>query len=105
MSKQGQFKRLYRQNEEPIAFMLDGVTEIGRRGDTVMTAILSVSCSLRQTEFTGEERAGFCLIGTCQDCLVMTGDGSRIRACSTALQPGMVFVTRGAESKQEAGHD
>lgn len=93
MSRQALFKRRYRRDEEAIPFLLNGLPEIGRRGDTVMTAILSLEASLRCTEFTGENRAGFCLIGACQDCLVMTADGSRVRACSTALKPGMAFIT------------
>ncbi|KQU90384.1 (2Fe-2S)-binding protein [Ensifer sp. T173] len=93
MSRQALFKRRYRRDEEAIPFLLNGLPEIGRRGDTVMTAILSLGSSLRRTEFTGENRAGFCLIGACQDCFVMTADGSRVRACSTALKPGMAFFT------------
>ncbi|KQY63326.1 ferredoxin [Ensifer sp. Root142] len=93
MSRQALFKRRYRRDEEAIPFLLNGLPEIGRRGDTVMTAILSLGSSLRRAEFTGENRAGFCLIGACQDCFVMTADGSRVRACSTALKPGMAFFT------------
>ncbi|WP_407065157.1 (2Fe-2S)-binding protein [Ensifer sp. LC499] len=99
-----QFRRRYRLDETPVPFSLNGVAETGRRGDTVLTAILSVSGRLRQSEFTGEDRAGFCLIGACQDCYVMMADGRRIRACSTALQPGMAFITgRGATA--EAAHE
>lgn len=93
MSMHAQFRRRYRLDETPVPFSLNGVAETGRRGDTVLTAILSVSGRLRQSEFTGEDRAGFCLIGACQDCYVMMADGRRIRACSTALLPGMAFIT------------
>lgn len=88
-----QFRRRYRLNEQSVGFMLDGVPHEGRRGDTVLTAILSVQGKLRHTEFTGEPRAGFCLIGACQDCHVMTRDGKRLRACTTLLEDGMSFVT------------
>ncbi|WDZ80032.1 (2Fe-2S)-binding protein (plasmid) [Ensifer adhaerens] len=93
MTMHAQFRRRYRLDETPVPFTLNGMAETGRRGDTVLTAILSVSGRLRQTEFTGEDRAGFCLIGACQDCYVMLANGSRIRACSTALEPGMAFIT------------
>lgn len=93
MSMHAQFRRRYRLDETPVPFTLNGVAETGRRGDTVLTAILSVSGRLRQSEFTGEDRAGFCLIGACQDCYVMLANGSRVRACSTALEPGMAFIT------------
>ncbi|WP_022710885.1 (2Fe-2S)-binding protein [Pseudochrobactrum sp. AO18b] len=89
----GQFHRRYRQDEKPIDFSLNGVAQVGRLGDTVLTAIMAVSSHVRQTEFTGENRAGFCLIGACQDCYVMTEEGQRLRACTTPLQEGMRFVT------------
>lgn len=89
----GQFYRRYRQNEKPVGFSLNGVPQVGRHGDTVLTAIMAVSNHVRQTEFTGENRAGFCLIGACQDCYVMTEEGARIRACTTPLQEGMRFLT------------
>lgn len=88
-----QFRRRYRLDEQPVGFLLDGMRHEGRRGDTVLTAILSVQNKLRHTEFTGEPRAGFCLIGACQDCHVMTGEGKRVRACTTLLEEGMAFVT------------
>lgn len=92
----GQFRRRYRLAEQPVRFTLDGVKCEGRRGDTVLTAILSVQGRLRHTEFTGEPRAGFCLIGACQDCHVMTAEGARLRACTTLLEEGMEFVTEPA---------
>ena len=88
-----QFRRRYRLDEQPVGFVLDGVPYQGRRGDTVLTAILSVQSKVRHTEFTGEPRAGFCLIGACQDCHVMTSEGERVRACTTLLEEGMSFVT------------
>ncbi len=91
-----QFRRRYRLTEQPLSFSLDGVPCEGRRGDTVLTAILSVQGKLRHTEFTGEPRAGFCLIGACQDCHVMTAEGRRLRACTTLLEEGMAFVTEPA---------
>ena len=104
MSTYPLLRRRYRQDETPVPFMLNGLPETGRCGDTVLTAILSVSGRLRQSEFTGEDRAGFCLIGACQDCYVMLANGSRVRACSTALQPGMAFVTD-LGTMAEAGHE
>ena len=92
-----QFVRRYRKDEQPVGFRLNGEPQVGRRGDTVLTAILCIGGSLRQTEFTGEARAGFCLIGACQDCNVMTENGGKLRACTTLLQEGMAFVTHSGE--------
>lgn len=96
-SSAAQFRRRYRLAEQPLGFSLDGVRFEGRRGDTVLTAILSVQGKLRHSEFTGEPRAGFCLIGACQDCHVMTVEGHKLRACTTLLEEGMAFVTEPAK--------
>jgi len=86
-------KRLARQNLPPVPFTLNGVPCTGRTGDTVMTAILTQSDRLRLSDFSGRPRAGFCQMGACQDCWVLTAEGKRIRACGTALKPGMDLRT------------
>ena len=86
-------KRLARQQLPPIPFTLDGIPCEGRAGDTVLTAILSRTESLRRAEFSGEPRAGFCQMGACQDCWVMNEAGERLRACTTPLLAGMRIVT------------
>lgn len=85
--------RIVRKDHPAIAFTLDGVPCEGRTGDTLLSAILNRTDSLRRTEFTGEPRAGFCQMGACQDCWVMTETGERLRACTTPLVPGMRIVT------------
>jgi hypothetical protein len=72
-----------------VPFHLDGAAVEGAKGDTVLTAILSVRPALRQGDFGPEMRAGFCLMGACQDCWVWQEGGPRLRACSTMLVPGM----------------
>ena len=78
---------------ELVAFELDGRACTGLRGDTVLTAVLTQGQRLRVTEFSGAPRAGFCLMGACQDCWVQLDAGERVRACSTLLEPGMRIVT------------
>jgi len=74
---------------ETVAFELDGRACTALEGDTVLTAILTQATRLREAEFSGEPRAGFCLMGACQDCWVQLVDGERLRACSTFVEPGM----------------
>jgi predicted molibdopterin-dependent oxidoreductase YjgC len=74
---------------ETIAFELDGRACSALEGDTVLTAILTQSARLREAEFSGAARAGFCLMGACQDCWVQLVDGERLRACTTFVEPGM----------------
>jgi len=74
---------------EPIAFELDGRACTALEGDTVLTAVLTNTAKLRESEFAGAPRAGFCLMGACQDCWVQLADGERLRACTTFVEPGM----------------
>eukprot|EP01132_Coremiostelium_polycephalum_P016650 gene16650-20003_t len=46
---------------------------------------------LRGSDFSAERRAGFCLMGACQDCWVRLEDGRRVRACSTLLEDGQAI--------------
>ena len=76
-----------------VPFTLDGEPASALAGDTVLTAVLTHTGQLRRNEFSGAPRAGFCLMGACQDCWVQTSEGSRLRACSTFVQPGMSLLT------------
>lgn len=109
-AQRAQFIRRYRHDAALIPFTLNGELHHGRAGDTVLTAIMTIDGHVRQTEFSGENRAGFCLIGSCQDCVVLSGEGERIRACTTPLIAGMCFVTGShaletLHCQREAGHE
>jgi predicted molibdopterin-dependent oxidoreductase YjgC len=88
--------RVAEGNRKPVNFVLNGRALKALAGDTVLTAVLTHSAQLRFNEFSGEPRAGFCLMGACQDCWVATESGRRLRACSTFIEEGMRLVT-GAE--------
>ena len=90
----GRFRRIAERERRRIAFTLDGVEAEALEGDTVMTAILTTRGSLRIAEFTEAPRAGFCLMGACQDCWVSTADGAALRACTTYVAEGLAIVTR-----------
>jgi len=85
--------RLTETEREPIAFVLDGRPAHALAGDTVLTAVLTQGERLRQSEFSAEPRAGFCLMGACQDCWVRNESGARFRACSTFVEGGMRLLT------------
>ena len=90
----GQFRRIAERERRRLAFTLDDVEAQALEGDTVLTAILTSRGHLRIAEFTEAPRAGFCLMGACQDCWVATADGKSLRACSTYIAEGMAIVTR-----------
>lgn len=83
------FKRLAEHSRPTVHFTLDGQPRTALVGDTVLTAMLAGGEQLRRSEFSGQPRAGFCLMGACQDCWVDTETGERLRACSTFIQDGM----------------
>ena len=74
---------------EAIEFELNGQRCSALEGDTVLTAVLTHAAKLRESELGGAARAGFCLMGACQDCWVQLADGERLRACTTIIEPGM----------------
>ncbi len=90
-------RRLKELDRPVVDFVLDGRPARALAGDTVMTAVLVQSRRLRVNEFSGLPRAGFCVMGACQDCWVQLGDGRSCRACQTMVEPGMQIHTRGAE--------
>jgi len=86
-------KRLAETARPAVAFTLDGKPQTALAGDTVATAVLTLANQLRASEFSGEPRAGFCLMGACQDCWIATESGERLRACGTFIQEGMRLVS------------
>ena len=85
------FKRLAETQRPALAFTLDGQPATGLLGDTLLTAVLTCAEHLRGSDFSAERRAGFCLMGACQDCWVRLQDGRRVRACATLLEEGQAI--------------
>lgn len=81
-------KRLAEGDRPALDFILDGEPARGLLGDTLLTAVLTAHEHLRGSDFSAQPRAGFCLMGACQDCWVRLTDGRRVRACSTLLEAG-----------------
>ena len=77
----------------PVALTLDGRQIDAIEGDSVLAALLTNGPLLRYLEFGGEARAGFCLMGACQDCWIWTARGERLRACTAPVEAGMNLLT------------
>ena len=88
------FVRLDEQHRPPVALQIDGQPATALQGDTLLVALLQNGRRVRDSEFGDGPRAGFCLMGACQDCWVWTSAGERLRACSTAVEAGMSICTR-----------
>lgn len=90
----GRLVRLAETGRLALRFRFDGVEIEALEGDSVLTAVLLAAPALRQAEFGPEQRAGFCLMGACQDCWLWQADGTRLCACSTPVAPGMQLSSR-----------
>ena len=95
-----QLQRLAERERASVGFWLDGRPATACAGDTVLTAMLLQGSRLRRNEFSGEPRAGFCMMGACQDCWVACEDGLRLRACSTLIAEGMRLLTGSGGASQ-----
>ena len=80
-----------------IHFKLDGREVTALQGDTLLTAMLTHGDYVRRSEFGNEKRAGFCLMGACQDCWVWNTAGQRLRACATQVEADMDVTTSTVE--------
>jgi len=94
----GRFVRLAETGRVALTIFVDGQALQAFEGDTLMAAMLGAGDHLRDSEFGDGRRAGFCLMGACQDCWVWTEDGARLRACSTAVTDGMKINTQQLEA-------
>ncbi|RZM03489.1 MAG: (2Fe-2S)-binding protein [Variovorax sp.] len=88
------FVRLAETDRPAVALTIDGEAASALAGDTLLVALLTHGRRVRDSEFGDGPRAGFCLMGACQDCWVWTPDGDRLRACSTVAEAGMSVLTR-----------
>lgn len=95
--------RLAEHSRTAVDFEIDGQPCRALQGDTLLTAILTQTERLRMSEFEHRARAGFCLMGACQDCWIDTVDGERMRACSTFVAPGMRIRTMPSVDAAETG--
>lgn len=90
----GRFVRVAEEDRPKVELYVDGRVCHALEGDTVLVAVLSQFQHLRESEFGDGDRAGFCLMGACQDCWVWTPSGDRLRACSTQVGSGLSILTR-----------
>jgi predicted molibdopterin-dependent oxidoreductase YjgC len=88
-----QLFRVAENDRASITLWIDGRRIEAMEGDTLLVAVLVNARRLRTSEFGDGPRAGFCLMGACQDCWIWTESGKRLRACSTAVEPEMRVVT------------
>ena len=90
----GRLVRAIMPDTAPLRISVDGAEVTAYAGESVLVAVLAARNELRRHEFSDEARAGFCLMGACQDCWVWLADHARVRACTTVVADGMSILTR-----------
>jgi len=72
-----------------VGFTVDGAAVSAPAGEMLAAALACAGLlPLRRSPRTGAPRGAFCLMGTCQECLV-TVDGVPRQACLTSVRAGM----------------
>jgi predicted molibdopterin-dependent oxidoreductase YjgC len=97
MNEIGRVVRAIAPDGPTVRILVDRAEVQAFAGDSVLVAVLAVRNALRRHEFGDEMRAGFCLMGACQDCWVWLADGRRVRACTTPVTDGMHVLTHAPE--------
>ena len=74
---------------EKVEFTFDGAAIWGRAGESLAAALIrSGRLHLRNAPEDADPRGAFCLMGICQECLVVL-EGQPVESCRIELQPGI----------------
>ncbi|MBM3601533.1 MAG: (2Fe-2S)-binding protein [Alphaproteobacteria bacterium] len=83
------FRRLHKDSET-LTITIDDVAMTLPAGSTVAAALLaSGNMVCRKTPVSGADRAPYCLMGVCFDCLVEINGEPNQQACMVVVRPGM----------------
>lgn len=94
--------RVVERTAPAITITIDGEATEAFEGESVLVAVLARADRLRVHEADGTPRAGFCLMGACQDCWVWLSDGRRVRACTSRVVDGLAVLTQPPEGDRHA---
>ncbi|SDR52276.1 2Fe-2S iron-sulfur cluster binding domain-containing protein [Paraburkholderia fungorum] len=76
-----------------VELFLDGRRYCAHPGESVAAALFAAGVkTLRVSPRLNQPRGMYCLMGSCQECLVMV-NGSRVLACQTSVVNGMRIET------------
>jgi len=89
------FKQLKSSDAETVEVFLNGQKIMVPQGTSV--AAMALSHGMRTTQTTpvsGSNRAPFCMMGVCYDCLVIINGKANQRACVCYVEKGMQVETQ-----------
>jgi D-hydroxyproline dehydrogenase subunit gamma len=80
---------------EPVTITVDGQGIEARTGEMLAAAMMAAGIvQLRSSPTAGTPRGAFCLMGVCQECLVLV-DGKIRQACLTTVRDGLAVTLIG----------
>jgi predicted molibdopterin-dependent oxidoreductase YjgC len=87
------------ERSEKVAFTFNGARVTGHIGESVAAALLANGIRvLRTTRRDREARGAFCLMGTCQECIVEI-DGRPIESCRATVSAGLRVTSRRPDAR------
>lgn len=73
-----------------LSFLFEGEPVEAREGDTIATALLAAGAGATRTSaVSGSDRAAYCLMGVCFECLVEVDGVPNRQGCLVAVVDGM----------------
>lgn len=85
--------RVARLDAPKVGISVNDIPVAAQAGESILIVALRTRGRLESNDSGGPSRAGFCLMGACQDCWVWLGSGERVRACTTPVAEGMRVFT------------
>ncbi len=74
---------------EKVEFTFDGIAIWGHAGESLAAALIrSGRLHLREAPEDADPRGAFCLMGLCQECLVVI-EGQKVESCRIELRSGI----------------
>jgi predicted molibdopterin-dependent oxidoreductase YjgC len=73
--------------------VVDGRPVDAEPGTTVLAVLWTAGLRALRRSVSGEARGALCGMGVCHECLVTVDGETRLRACLTAIRPGMTVTT------------
>lgn len=72
-----------------VSFTFDGVRVTGHAGESLAAALMRSGVRhLRDAPEDGAARGAFCLMGLCQECVVLV-DGTKVESCRVEVAEGL----------------
>ncbi|MBL8669590.1 MAG: (2Fe-2S)-binding protein [Alphaproteobacteria bacterium] len=85
------------QRPPPVTILVDGRLVPAFPGESVATALLAAGyVAFRKSPRAGKPRGPFCMIGSCQECLIRVGEVP-VPACQATVREGLEVTLGGTQ--------